>query len=110
MNGEKNGEVKEYYPENGKLMFEGEYYYGHKRKGREYINDKLEYEGEYLFNKKWNGKGYNEKGEIIYELINGNGKGKEFDSKGSLIYEGEYLSGKRNGKGKEYNSKGTLII
>ena len=41
-----------------------------------YINEKLEYEGEYLYNKKWNGKGYDENGNIIYELINGTGKVK----------------------------------
>ena len=28
-------------------MFEGEYLYGHRRKGREYIIDNLEYEDEY---------------------------------------------------------------
>ena len=36
----------------------------------------MEYAGEYLFNKKLNGKGYDENANIIYELINGNGKGK----------------------------------
>ena len=28
-------------------------------------------------NEKWNGKGYDEDGNIIYELINGNGKIKK---------------------------------
>ena len=71
-------------------------------KGKEYIYGILEYEGEYLLNKKWNGKGYDKKGNIIYELINDNGKVKEYDNYGYLIFEGEYLNGKRNGKGKEY--------
>ena len=53
------------------------YYY--KLKGEPYLNGKLEYEGEYLYNKKWNGKGYDENGNIIYELFNGNGKVKEYD-------------------------------
>ena len=66
--------------------------------------DKLEYEGEYLFDKKWNGKGYDENGNIIYELINGTGKVKEYSwIDGNLKFEGEYLNGKRNGKGREYN-------
>ena len=123
-NGKLNGKAKEYYI-NGKLKaeieylngekikeklydndnnikFEGEYLYGSKLKGKEYINGILEYEGEYLLDKKWNGKGYDKNGNIIYELINGNGKVKEYDNYGHLIFEGEYLNGKRNGKGKEY--------
>ena len=70
----------------------------------------MEYEGEYLYNKKWNGKGYDENGNIIYELINGNGKGKEYDWNNKLVFEGEYLNAKKNGKGKEYNWKGKLIF
>jgi len=61
---EKHGKVKEYY-DNGKLKFEGEYLYGYKIKGKDYINGILEYEGEYLYDKKWNGKGYDENGNII---------------------------------------------
>ena len=68
----------------------------------------MEYEGEYLDNKKWNGKGYDENGNIIYELINSNGKVKEYNEYGILIFEGEYLDGKKNGKGKEYED-GKLI-
>ena len=71
----------------------------------------MEYEGEFLYDKKWNGKGYDENGNIIYELMNGNGKVKEFNSiNGELEFEGEYLNGKKNGKGKEYNEKGKLIF
>ena len=70
----------------------------------------MEFEGEYLFYKKWNGKGFDENGNIIYELINGNGKVKEYDLDSRLEYEGEYLNGKRNGKGKEYNYNGELIF
>ena len=51
---------------------------------------------------QWNGKGYDENGNVIYELINGTGKVKEYEEK-FLVFEGEYLNGKRNGKGKEYN-------
>ena len=80
LNGERNGKGKEYYY-NGKLKFEGEYLYSHKLNGKFYIDGKLEYEGEYLYNKKWNGKGYDEYGNIIYELNNG--------------IEGEYLNGEK---------------
>ena len=62
----------------------------------------MEYEGEYLYDEKWNGKGYDKNGNIIYELINGNGKAKEYWNNDKLSFEGEYLNGKRNGKGKEY--------
>ena len=62
----------------------------------------MEYEGEFLYNIKYNGKGYDENGNIIYELINGNGKVKEYYAHDTIKFEGEYLNGKRHGKGKEY--------
>ena len=73
--GLRQGKGKE-YNEDGKLLFEGEYLYGYKIKGKFYINSKLEFDREFLFDYKWNGKGYDENGNIIYELINGNGKSK----------------------------------
>ena len=110
------------YNYKGLLLFDGEYLYGHKRKGKTYVKGKLEYEGEYLFDRKYNGKGYDEDGNIIYELINGNGTVKEYeegeniiytffqgnitvknDVEGEVIFEGEYLKGKRwNGIFKGY--------
>ena len=48
--------------------------------------------------KKWDGKGYDENGNEIYELNNGNGYVKEYNNN-ELIFEGELLKGKRNGKG-----------
>ena len=107
LNDKRNGKGKEYLYD-GKLVFEGEYLYGFKLKGKYYIEEKLEYEGEYLYEMKWNGKGYDKTGNIIYELINGNGKVKEFDKRGKLIFEGEYLNEKRL-KGKEYDD-GELIF
>ena len=90
-----NGKVRE-YNDKGEIKFEGEYLYGYERKGKEYINGRLEYEGEYINGKKWNGKGYDENGNIIYELINGNGKVKEYYSyNDKLKFEGEYLNGKK---------------
>ena len=89
--------------ENGKLEFEDEY-------SKAKINEKIKYcdlhgniifEGEYLNDKKWNGKGYDENGNIIYELKNGNGKVKEYDDNGNLLFEGEYINGKTYGKGKK---------
>ena len=49
---------KEYYYDNGKLKFEGEYLNGKRNgKGKEYDYDgNLEFEGEYLHGEKWNGK------------------------------------------------------
>ena len=55
---------------------------------------------EYI-NGKWNEKGYDENGNIIYEIIDGNGTKKEFKKNGQLIFEGTYLNGKLNGKVKE---------
>ena len=81
-------------------------------KGKYYVKNKVEFEGEFKSHKKWNGKGYDKNGNIIYELINGNGKVKEYDwYSGELSFEGEYLNGKRNGKGKEYyDNYGNLIF
>ena len=47
----KNGKGKE-YDYQGNLIFEGEYLYNYKLKGKEYFNGKLEYGGEYLLDKK----------------------------------------------------------
>ena len=107
LNEKRNGKGKEYYRKyyrNGRIKFEGEYLYDYKIKGKYYVNGIFEFEGEFLFDQKWNGKGCDENGNIIYELINGNGKVKEHDLDGNLKFEGEYLDGKRNGKGKEYNN------
>ena len=64
--------------------------------------------------KKWSGKGYDINGNVIYELINGNGKVKEFDfneySDEKLIFEGEYLNGLKHGHAIEYNRKGFKIF
>ena len=109
-NGERNGKGKEYYL-NGELEFEGEYLNGKKWNGKvkEYdFYDKLIFEGEFLFDDKWNGKGYDEKGNIIYEIINSTGKRKDYYESGELYFEGEYLNGERNGKGKEYYENGKI--
>jgi len=154
LNGEKNGKGKEYDPNSnliyegeflngkrngigklydGKLRFEGIFLYDFIIKGKLYINEKFEFEGEYLYNKKWNGKGYDENGNIIYELINGYGNIKDYNNLGQLLFEGkcingkvykgivieyystgevifkgEYLNGEIKGKGKEYYLNGEL--
>ena len=54
MNNDINRKGKEYYSD-GKLLFEGEYLNGQRNgEGKEYnfINGKLEFEGEYLNGKK----------------------------------------------------------
>ena len=69
---------------------DGEYSYDHKRNWKKCIKWILEYEGEYFFYKKWNGKWFDEKGNIIYELINWNGKVQEYNENDKLKYESEY--------------------
>ena len=107
LDGKRHGKGKEFY-KNGTIEFEGEYLYNFKYKGKYYINQKLEYEGIYEYGNKWDGKGYDEYGNIIYELNNGNGKVKEYED-GELYLEGEYLNGKRNGKCKQY-FEGKLVL
>ena len=93
----------------GKLIFEGEYFEDKKYKGKKkkYDNDELKgeyeyslgkkngkaieyfkggnirFEGEFLNGRKWNGKGYEPHGELIYEIKNGKGDIKEFDFDGN---------------------------
>ena len=155
INGNKNGKGKEYLynhllyegeylcgKRHGKgklyrkkeLKFEGEFLYGFKFKGKEFLKGKLEFEGEFLFDKKKSGKGYDENGNIIYEINNGtgnvkiyyddklfyegellnykkHGKGKEYNFDEELLFEGEYLNGKRwNGRGKEYDLHDELVF
>ena len=103
LNGEKNG--------NGK-----EYYYSHARRFHGKINEKeneesiIFFEGEYLNGKKWNGKGFDKNGEIIFELKDGTGKCQEYNNEGVLIFEGEYINGEKHGKCKEYSNKDELIF
>ena len=89
-------------------MFEGEYAFKEKRKGKEFNNGLLIFEGEYL-NGERHGKGkeYYNKGKIRFEgeYINNI---KEYYYNGQLIYEGKYLNGERNGKGKVYYEDGKL--
>ena len=131
VNGErKKGIVKQYYDDNVSLLFECEYKDGDLNGlGKHYDSrGKIKFEGEYLKGKRWNGKGYNDKGEEEYELIDGCGKillysrgklkfegdckdglciGKEYE-KDKIVFEGEYLNGKKHGKGKEYTIDGKI--
>ena len=73
-------------------------------------------EGEYINGKKWNEKGYDNKGNIIYEIKNGvrnfeiKIKDSRFDSeKMRIIYEKNYLNKKGIKKGKEYNFFNQLL-
>ena len=56
-----------------------------------------------MFNKKFSGKGFDENGNIVYELKNGKGTLIEYNYLGYVLYQGECLNGKWHGKGKEYN-------
>ena len=73
-----------------------------------YKNGKLKFEGEYFHNKKWNGKGYDIKGNIAYELKNGNGYVKEYYESGELKCKYEYLNGEKNGVEYKYDKKGII--
>ena len=108
LNGQRHGKAKEYNSK-GELIFEGEYLYSYKLRGKHYVHGKLEYEGEYLRYEKWNGKGYDENGNIVYELEYGNGNVKEFDINEQLEFEGKYFKGARFGKGKEYYGHSTRL-
>ena len=93
LNGKKNGKGKE-YNQDGELIFEGDYLYGFRLKGKEYINNRVEFEGEFLYGKKWNGKEYDESDNEIYEIINGNIKGKKDDINERLILKNIFIYNK----------------
>ena len=119
MDGKRNGKGKEYLSFNESLnlkkdlikhqsltlgyfkIFEGEFINGKRNgKGKEYHKNKhIRFEGQYLNGKTWNGKGYDNKGEEVYEIKDGKGYIKEYNYGGYLIFEGEYLNGEKNGKG-----------
>ena len=135
INGERNGQGKEYKLHN--IIFAGEYKNGKRHgMGKNFFKDgKVIFNGLYKEGKKWGGIGYDKNNKIICEFKNGNGfikeyngcagaitfegefingegngKAKEYNFYGKLIYEGEYLNGKRNGKGKEYNEGKEIIF
>ena len=57
-----------------------------------------------IMEKVLNGKGFDENGNIIYELNKGVGKVKEYFN-GILIFDGEYINGKKwNGISRKINS------
>ena len=107
--GKRNGKGREFDLDTGNLLFYGEYFNGKKWNGIEityhifnWNRGKKFSEIEYIKGKKWNIKIFDVKGNIIQELINGNGIISEYESPYILIFEGEYKNGERNGKGKEY--------
>ena len=101
----------------GSLIFEGGYL-NEKRngKGKEYFrNGKLNFEGEYFYDKKLFGKAYNLDGNLDYNMDkldeNLTGIRTEYNPNSyNFRFEGEYLNGKRNGKGKEYDIRGRLYL
>ena len=101
--GEINGNGKE-YDGYDHIIFEGEYLNGKRHgKGKEYnYKGELILECEYKNGKMWNAKGYDEKGNKTYEIINGKGYAKELNYRNEIIYKGEYLNGLKHGKGEEY--------
>ena len=102
LNGIRDGKGKEYH-KNGRLKFEGEYLNGQRSgKGKEYNNydGSLIFEGEYLNGERLTGKGYDNKGNLIYDSKTSNALIKEYSQAGTLIFEGEYLNGQRAEKEK----------
>jgi len=112
--GEKNGKGT-LYLKSGEIKLESIYLYVQKIKGKEYFIGKLVFDGGCLYNRIYKGKGYDDNVNIIYEVINGNGKIHEYNSgtlefdsednninekNSEFIFEGEYLNGNTNGKGK----------
>ena len=91
----------------GEIIHECEY---NGNKMKRIYKGKLTFDGEYLNGKIWNAKGYDENGNVTYEIKDGKGIKRDYNTNRKLVFEGEYLNGERNGKGKEYNAKGELTF
>ena len=91
--GKRNGKGKIYF--HNQVIYEGEFLYNMLIYGKYYVKGRLQFEGEYNNAKPWNGKGYDENGNVVYEIKDGNGRIQEFNLKGDLIYDGEYKNGKK---------------
>ncbi len=69
------------------------------------------FEGEYLKGKKRNGKGYDMKGNLVYELTNGKGHIKEYESSDNYLkYEYDFLNGEKMEKEKYIITKEKLFL
>ena len=110
LDGKKDGKSIE-YNDSGQLIFDGEYSNGRKSKGREYFRGKLNYEGEYFYGFYWNGKGYDGKGNLLYEVNNGIGNVRIFFYPffDKFIIIAGYIHGKTNEKMKMYTFNGALL-
>ena len=109
-NGERNGEGKQYELD-GTIKYKGEFFSGiWNGKGEEYKDRNLIFKGIYKSGKRWDGNGYDNSGQLLYQLKNGCGYVKEYNDEGILIFEGKYINGVRFGEGKEYNEEKELIF
>ena len=95
--GEKHGKVKKYfvYHFDNIPIFEGEYYYGKKLKGRYDDEDVNTYEGEYMEGNEFKGKQY-DLGKFTFEGEFYKRKfwtGKKYRKYSHDKYEGNYLKG-----------------
>ena len=52
---------------------------------------------------------YDNEGNLLYELIKGNGKVREIN-KDQLYYEGDYFHGEKSGDGIEYYNREALLF
>lgn len=69
----------------------------------------MSFKGEFTKGKKKNGKGFNIKGEVVYEIKDGEGNIKIFNMVDKLLYEGEYKNYQYwNGKQSSYHDNGKL--
>ena len=60
--------------------------------------------------KNGTGKGYDDEGNIIYAINEGNGNMITFHNNGKISFEGNITKGEKNGKGKEYDEDGHIIF
>ena len=123
-NGKRNGKGKEYFNDytiklfgndfnENTIKFEGNYLDGHREgEGIEYFeNGKIKFKGEFTKGKRKNGKGYNIKGEVVYEIKDGEGNIKQYDFRDKIEFEGEYKNYQYwNGKRSIYNKNGNINL
>ena len=108
LNGERDGCGKEYYCINnigndGECLVQKDF----EIENQKIYDGKLKFDGVFKLGRKLNGKGYNELGQEIYEINNGNGIYKEFYEKDILKLQVEFKNGYMHGKAKEFYYDGS---
>ncbi len=115
-NGSRNGMCKKYYPYNGVLREEAEFFYGRKEGiyTQYSYNGEIVKEGSYKASRRdgswifYRSRSGEKRAEGDYFMGDKTGVWKYYNRRGQLSYKGKYFNGKRDGNWEIYDSKGAV--